>query len=132
KAAMGPGREPIAKSFGLLGMVCGQHDSVAVGLYAKDFGVQVATRLRVESGGRFVKEDQLGIVHERERQRQTLPLAAGERIERRVTLRGERKAVEQLLGLDLVAVKRTENPERFPRRDLVLQRSGLRRRAALL
>ena len=64
-------------------------------LHPRDLAVQLAARLRIEAGRRLVEEDELGLVHEREREREPLPLAARQRVERRVGLVGQREALEQ-------------------------------------
>ena len=69
---------------------------MAVALHPRDLAVQLAARLRVEAGGRLVEEHELGLVDEREREREPLPLAARQRVERGVGLVGEREAFEQL------------------------------------
>ena len=77
-------REAIAEQLGFLDVVRRQQHRVAVALHPPDLAVQLAPRLRVEAGRGFVEEDQLGIVDEREREREPLTLPARERVERRV------------------------------------------------
>ena len=57
--------------------------------------MQIAARLRIEAGRRLVEEHELGVVDERQRQREPLALAARQRVERRVGLVGQREALEQ-------------------------------------
>jgi hypothetical protein len=55
---------------------------------------QVA-RLRVEAGGRLVEEQQVGVVHQRARQRQAPLHAAGERVDLGVGAAGQPGELEQ-------------------------------------
>ena len=109
-----------------------QQHRVPVVLHLRDLAVQLAPRLRIEPGGRLVEEDELGLVDERQRQRQPLPLSARQRVERRVGFLDKGEALEQRRRLGPSAVERAEERERLARRDLVLQRRRLERRADLL
>jgi hypothetical protein len=71
---------------------------VALALHADDLAVQLATRLRIETGGRLVEDHDLGLVHEREGEGEALTLAARQRVERGVGLVGQREAIDQLGG----------------------------------
>ncbi len=88
-------RDAVAERFGLVEIVRRQQHRVAVVLHPRDLAVQLAARLRIETGGRLVEEDELGLVDEGQRQREPLPLAARQRVERRVGLVGEGEALEQ-------------------------------------
>ena len=79
-------RDAIAELFGFFDVVRRQQHGVAVLLHPRDFAVQLAPGLRVEARRRLVEEDELGSVHECQREREPLPLAARERVERRVGL----------------------------------------------
>ena len=94
--------------------------------------MQLAARLRVEPGRRLVQEHELGIVDEGEGQRQPLPLSARQRVERRVGLLEEREALEERRRLRFPLIERAEERQRLARRDLVLERRRLQRRADLL
>ena len=74
-------------------------------------------------GRRLVEEHELGPVDERERQRQPLTLTAGERIERRVGLVGERETFEQLRRRLGRAIERAE--QRSASRGVILSCSAV-------
>ena len=59
-------------------VVRGQDDGAAVFLELRDEVPQLAARLRVEAGGRFVEKQQVGVADQRAGQREALFLAAGE------------------------------------------------------
>ncbi len=109
-----------------------QQYGLAVTLHLHDFAVQLAPRMRIEPGSWFVEEDELRRVDEREREGETLALAARERVECRVGLVGQGEAFEQDGGIGATLVKRSEERQRLPRRDLVLERGRLQCRADFL
>ena len=88
-------RDPVAEQLRFVEMMRGQQDRVAVLLHPQDVVVQLAPGLRIEPGRRLVEQHDLGLVHEREGQREPLTLAAGQRVEWRVRLVGELEALEQ-------------------------------------
>ena len=91
-------RDAIAQRFRLVEIVGRQQHRVAVVPHPRDLVVQLAARLRIEAGGRLVEKHELGFVDEGQREREPLPLATRERIERRVGLGGEREPFEQRSG----------------------------------
>ncbi len=96
-------RRAIAQLLRLLEVVRGDHDRAALGRDRADHVPQVASRLRVEAGRRLVEEDDLGLVHEREGDREPLLLAAGELACERARLRLEPDRLEQ--PLDALAAR---------------------------
>ncbi len=113
----------------LLDVMGGQEDSAPLLPHLKDRLVQVAAGLRVEPGGRLIEEDDLRLVHEREGQREPLPLPGRERVERGVPLLREREPLEEFPGVRAPGVERAEQFHRLPRRDLILQSRGLQHHA---
>src|SRR5690242_16104484 len=64
----------------------GEDDSTAFGFKALDQLPKLPARLRIEPGGRLVKEKKVGIAHQGARERQPLLLAAGEPADARIAL----------------------------------------------
>ena len=71
----------------------------------------------VHPGGRFVEEDDLGLPHQRQGQREPLPLAAGQAPDQRAGRRPESDEVEQRLRILVVGVVGGEEPQRLERPD---------------
>ena len=105
---------------------------MAVLLHAGDVAVEFAAGMGIEAGRRLVEKDDLGIVDERQRQGEPLLLPAGQRIERRVRLLGERETIEQGLRRRSARIEAAVQRERLTRRDLVLEGSALESGADLL
>ena len=89
-------REPVAQDLGLLHVVRRQQDGPAVGLEAADEVPQRPPGRGVEAGRRLVEEDELGVVHERQRDREPLPLAARQVLAPGVASLAELERVDQL------------------------------------
>ena len=77
-------RDPVAELLGLLEVVRRHDDGPALGTDPFDDVPEVAPRLRVETRGGLVEEDDLGIVRQRARERESLSLAARELLDLRV------------------------------------------------
>ena len=84
-------RDAVAKLFGLVEVVGREQHRVAVSLHLQNLRVQLAPRLRIESGGRFVEQHQFRGVHKCQRQCEALPLSTRQGIETRVRLFREGK-----------------------------------------
>ena len=86
-----------------------QH-GVAVLFHLRDLGVQLAPRLRIQPGRRLVEEHELGLVDERQRQREPLPLTARQACRTaRPPFRRQREALEQRRRLARVRGRTTPN-----------------------
>src|SRR6185503_3360315 len=119
-------RNAIAQLFGFVDVVRREQDGVAVALHPNDLTVKIPAGLRIEPARWFVEEDELWLVYERERDRETLSLTGRERIERRIGFLCERETVEQLWSGRRPLIKGCEQLQRLARRDLVLQSYGLK------
>ena len=75
----------------------------------------------IESGRELVEEDDFGIVDQRERHEQPLPLAARERHEPRVALRRQPQLLEERVAVDGVLVQRCPEIDRFTNGDPLLE-----------
>ena len=122
-------RDAVAQGVGLLNVMGRQQDRAALAAHLQDRIVQLATGLGVEAGRRLVEEEDLGLVDERQGQREALPLAAGEGVEGTVGFLAQGEAVDELIDVGPGAVEGAEQPQGLARRDLVLQRGGLQRDA---
>ena len=76
----------VAQPLGLFHVVRGQHDRAARASKAQHQLPQLAARLRIQPGGRLVEEQDVGLAHQRARDRQPLPLAARQLADPRVAL----------------------------------------------
>ncbi len=94
-------RHPVAEEVGLLHVVRGEQDRLAVDVEVAEDLPQGDPALRVESGGRLVEEQHLRPVHDRPGDHQPLRHAAGERHHRRARALGETELLEQPGGLGL-------------------------------
>src|SRR6185312_8060211 len=68
----------VAEELRLLHVVGGEDDRLAPRLDRLDQLPEIAPRLGIEAGSRLVEEEHLGVVHQRNREQETLLLAAGE------------------------------------------------------
>ncbi len=94
-------REPVAELVGLLHVVRGEQDRLAVGVELAEDLPERDAALRVEAGGRLVEEEDRGSVHDRPRHHQPLRHAAREREHIGAAAVGEPELVEQAGGLGL-------------------------------
>ena len=78
--------DAIAQSFRFIHVVRGDDDGAALVLEAADYVPKLPSRLRVEAGGRFVEEQQVGIADECRGDGEPLLLPAGELFHRGVRL----------------------------------------------
>ena len=93
--------------------------------------VNFAAHLRIEAGGRLVEEDDLGIVDQRHGQRQALLLPAGKLAVEGRALFFQLEALQEFVGVGMVAIEVGEEVDRFLHAQLVRQGSGLQDRADL-
>ena len=70
--------DAVAEPLGLVHEVGDQQDGDAGGAHAFDQPPRFAAGVRVEPGGQLVEDGQLGVAHQRERDRHALLLAAGQ------------------------------------------------------
>src|SRR3954468_16835265 len=94
---------------------------MAVPFHSQNFRVQLPARLGIESDTRFIEHHQRRPIDKREGERESLPLAAGKSVEISAGFFSQREPFEQGLGLLVVAIKRSKQPQRLPRRDLIRQ-----------
>ncbi len=114
--------DTIAQAFGFFHQVRGQENRFAA---LADPAHQIpdrAARLRVEAGGQFVEEDYLGIVNQRQRNEESLLLAAREIHEPGIPLVDQAQLVEQPFAVDCFSViERGPEVDGFPNFDPLLQ-----------
>src|SRR5258708_27002 len=89
-----------------------------------DFPERAAT-LRIETGRRLIEEDDLGVVDQRQSERETLRLAPGECDVICVGFVLKLHEPQQLVGAASFRVVAAEEIERLARRDLVVETRGL-------
>ena len=94
-------REPVAELVGLLHVVRGEEDRLAVAVQLAEDVPERDAALRVEAGGRLVEEQDRGPVHDRPGHHEPLGHAAGEREHRRLRPIGQAELLEQSAGLGL-------------------------------
>ena len=82
---------------GLVHVVGGQHDRAASVAKVADHVPELPARLRVQTGGRLVKEQKLGVADQGDGDRQPLLLAAGELLDEGVRLAFERDAGDHVV-----------------------------------
>ena len=68
----------VAESLGFIHVMGGEQDGAAGELELLDEFPELAAGLRIEAGGGFVEEQEVGVADKRARQREALLLAAGE------------------------------------------------------
>ena len=90
--------DAVAELVGLLHVVRGQEDRLAVGVQLAEDLPQGDAALRVEAGGGLVEEQDGRAVHDRPGHHQPLRHAAGERHHRRLGPLGQVELHEQLVG----------------------------------
>src|ERR1700744_2530924 len=79
-------RDAVADRLGLLQRMSRQQDAPPLLPDVLDPAPQLAARLRIEAGGWLIEQQQRGIVDDRDVERETLLLSAGELLERLVRL----------------------------------------------
>ena len=107
-------RYPVAQPFGFLHEVRDQHDRHAAVADTLDQFPGVAAGLRIQAGGHLVEYRDLRLADERQRDRQPLPLAAGQGPVVVVAFRGEPQRLGQLADVGRVAVERPVHVEDLP------------------
>src|SRR5262249_31050066 len=88
-------RESRAQALRLLHEVRGEHDGLALREELLEPLPDEVARLRIESRGGLVHEDQVGIVDQRARERESALHSARERLDARRPARGEARELEQ-------------------------------------
>ena len=86
--------DSIAEKMRFIEIVRAHENGATVGLELPDQVMQFPARFRIEAGGRFVEDEELGTVDHRQREEQPLFLSARERIERSRGFVGEGKLPE--------------------------------------
>src|SRR5438067_1294705 len=122
----------IAQELRLLHVVGRQDDGLAARLDRLHQLPEIASRLRIESGGRLIEEQHRRIVDERDREQQPLLLAAGELagVAPRELLQGAQ--ADELIDLEPVGVEPPEQRDRLAHGEKVLQRGPLEENAGVL
>ena len=95
-AAVVQHQQALAQALGLVHEVRGQQDRLALAQQALQALPHQVARLRIEAGGRLVKQQQIGVVHQRTRQRQAALHAARQLGRLGARLVAERGEVQQL------------------------------------
>ena len=117
-------RDAIAQRLGLVEVVRRQHDGAVLGGDRADHVPEVAARLRVEAGRGLVEEHDLGVVHEREGDREALLLAARElpRLRLGLLLEADERQQARRPAFERHAVEAREEVEQLGRREVLEQR----------
>ncbi len=116
----------VAEDFGLVHVVRGEDDADATGADFFDELPQVAPSLRIEAGSWFVQEENFGIVHQRGDDTEALLLAAGEIFDIAAGFAAQVDVVEELFGIDPLAVRRGEHLDELGELGFVLKAGRLR------
>src|SRR6185312_15903993 len=103
----------------------GQQNSPALAAEAFDVIPQGAAALRVEARGGLVEEDELGVVDQCQRDRQSLALATGERFGEGRRALFEAELVDQLVGRPAAGVEAAEEVEQFGHLQVRIKRRRL-------
>ena len=106
-------RDTIAQTLGFLHIVRGQDDRSPFRLELGDEVPELATRLRIESGGRLVEKQQLRIPDERAGDGEPLLLAAGQGPDARQSFLTELDLIDDLADVARLAVEALEEGERL-------------------
>ncbi len=115
-------RYPVAQAFGLLHEMSGQKNRLPALADAAHQVPDGAPCLRVQPGGQFVEKHHLGIVDQRERNEQSLLLAAREGHEPGISLVDQAKLFEQPFAVDrILVVKGSPEVDSLPHFDPLLQ-----------
>src|SRR6185312_13834461 len=101
----------IAKPFRFLHVMRREQDRAPILLHPQNFAMQLAARVNVESARGLIEKHHLRIIHERQRQSQSLPLTTGERIESGVGFLRKSEAFQQCLRTGTLTIKSPEDPQ---------------------
>ena len=115
----------VAQLGGFLHVVGREHDRLALGLESFDQVPERAPRLRVQTSGRLVQEDQFRVVDQCQGDRQTLLLTPRELHRSRPGALAQVDRVDQLLGRQMVGVETAEEIQQFGDRQARIQRHTL-------
>src|SRR6202171_5850363 len=118
-------RDPVAKRFGLIHVMGGQENGPSFRADRFRQLPQVASRLRIEAGGRLVEEEDLRLVDERRRDAEALLLAARQLGNGRARLLGEVHLLQDRHGIDRAVVERPEHVEQLEQAQAVEEGRGL-------
>jgi hypothetical protein len=97
----------------------GQEDGALSVTQLGDQAMDLEAHLWIESSGGLVQENHLRVVDQSQRERHTLLLATGQSNVELVTLVPKLEALEQLVVIDVMRVKRREERQSLPHRDFV-------------
>ena len=111
--------DPIAEPFGLLHVMRRQDNRPPRSLELLDEIPELAAGLRIESGGRLVEKQEVGIADQGNRQGEALFLPARQRHDARVALFLELDQGNQFVGRRTSSVEAAEEPQRLDDRQLV-------------
>ena len=125
-------RNVVAEHLRLIHVMGGQDDRRAPRLDTLHERPEISPRLRIEARRRLVQKYEPGPVDECHGQEQALPLAAGQLAIVTLEQVTERTVVDDARKVSATVVKATEHLERFPYRQVVLQRRALELDAGLL
>src|SRR6185436_9394224 len=106
-------RDTIAQTLGFLHVVRGQNDRSPFRLELGDEVPELATRLRIESGGRLVEKQQLRIPDERAGDGEPLLLSAGQSADAGQSLLAELDLIDDLANVACLTVEALEKRERL-------------------
>src|SRR5439155_17707836 len=122
----------VAERLGLLHVLGRQEHRRTAVAELLDEGPERPTGRRIEAGRRLVEEHDLGIVDERERDREALPLTAGELARLRVAPLAKVQERDELLGRQRSAIEAPEEVEHLDDGQLRVELGSLQRHADTL
>ena len=101
----------VGQTLGLVELVGGQHHADAAGALVGDDVAHHDASFGVDAGGGLVEEEHLGLPHQRQRQRESLLLPAGQSPPRRAPDRSQPHPLDELVGVLGVVVVGGEEVE---------------------
>lgn len=110
----------------LFHVVRGQHNGLSLGTNALNQVPEIAPRLRIQPGGRFIKKQDLGIIDHGYREQQPLPLATGKPSGILMTELLQRAEPAQTVDGQTATVKTSKEAEILFNRQEFLQCRGLK------
>ena len=111
----------VCKALGFFHVVRGEYHRAPAGLERLDHLPESSSRLRVETAGRLVEEEDLRFVQQGTPDRQPLFLAAGERLDAGVALLLQSDRAYDGLDVAAVEIKASEHAQQFEDGELVLE-----------
>ena len=113
--------DAIAEILGLIHVMRRQQDRAAARPELIEQHPQLAARLWVEPGGRFIEKQQIGVADDRTREREPLLLASGQAPHTAGPFTFELDDLQQLVDRPSTRIERSEQAERLLHRQLVCQ-----------